>query len=137
MDILLEKAIELANLLKEDDRCKAILAAQQAADADETLQALIGDFNMKRIAINTEETKENGEQDADKLRELNTELRSIYASIMANEHMMAYNQAKEALDGIVNKMHIALNLAAAGQDPAIAAQEGGCSGDCGSCGGCH
>ena len=41
------------------------------------------------------------------------------------------------LDGIVNKLHMAINLAAAGQDPAMAAQEMSCSGDCGSCGGCH
>jgi hypothetical protein len=72
----------------------------------------------------------------EKLRELNTELRSIYASVMANEHMMAYQEAQGELEGLVNKMHLAINLAAQGQDPNLAAQEG-CTGNCGTCGGCH
>lgn len=137
MDTLLQMAIDLGYQLKEDARAQAVAAASAAADADEALQQMIGDFNLKRMAINTEETKEEGERDAEKLRQLNTELRAIYASIMANDRMMAYNQAKTELDALVNKLHMAINLAAAGQDPAMAAQESTCSGDCGSCGGCH
>ncbi len=136
MDILVQMAIDLACQLQEDERCQAVLAAQQAADADENLQQLIGEFNMKRIAINNEETKEEG-RDADKLKTLNQEIRDIYAAVMANEQMMAYNDAKTALDQLVGKIHTAINLAVQGQDPNLAAQEISCSGDCGSCGGCH
>ncbi len=136
MDILVQMAIDLACQLQEDARCKAVLAAQQAADADEGLQQLIGDFNLKRIAINNEETKEEG-RDADKLRQLNQEIRDIYTAVMANEHMLAYNEAKTALDQLVGKIQTAINLAVQGQDPNLAAQEISCSGDCGSCGGCH
>ena len=50
---------------------------------------------------------------------------------------MAYNNAKSELDVLVNKIHFAINLAVQGQDPNLAAQESGCTGDCGSCGGCH
>ena len=137
MDTILQMAIDLAIQLKEDPRCQAILQAQSAADADEELQKMIGDFNLKRMTINSEETKDEGERDMEKLRDLNTELRSVYAAIMANEHMMAYNQAKTDLDAIVNKIHLAINLAIQGQDPNLAAQESACSGDCSSCGGCH
>lgn len=136
MDTLLAMAIDLAVQLQADPRCEAVRAAAAAADADEQLQALISEFNLKRIAINTEESKAEGESDPEKIRELNTELRSIYASIMANEHMIAYQTAQGALEEIVNKMHLAINLAAQGQDPNLAAQEG-CSGNCGTCGGCH
>ncbi len=137
MDTILQMAIDLAYQLQQDERCQAVLTAQKEADADEALQKLIGDFNLKRIAVNAEETKEDGEQDAAKLRELNTELRAIYAAIMANERMMAYNQAKTALDELVGKIQIAINLAVQGRDPELAAQQSGCTGDCGSCGGCH
>jgi len=137
MDVLVEMAIDLASQLQADDRCQAVFAAQQAADADETLQQLIGDFNLKRMAINTEEMKDEGERDAEKLRTLNTELRSIYADIMSNEHMVAYNGAKTALDELVRKIQTAINLAVQGQDPSLAAQEMSCGGDCSSCGGCH
>ena len=135
MDTLLAMAIDLAVQLQADPRCQAVLEATQAADADEGLQNLIKEFNLKRIAINTEESKEEG--DPAKLRQLNEELRSIYATVMAHEKMMAYNQAKSELDVLVNKIQFAINLAAQGQDPNLAAQESACSGDCGSCGGCH
>lgn len=136
MDTLLAMAIDLAVQLQADSRCEAVRQAAAAADADEGLQALISEFNLKRIAINTEENKPEEERSAEKLRELNTELRSIYASVMANEHMMVYQNAQSELENLVNKMHLAINLAVQGQDPNLAAQEG-CTGNCGSCGGCH
>ena len=135
MDTLLAMAIDLATQLQADPRCEAVMAATKAADEDETLQNLISEFNLKRIAINTEEGKEDC--DPAKLRQLNEELRGIYASVMAHEKMMAYNAAKSELDALVNKMQFAITLAAQGQDPNLAAQETSCSGDCGSCGGCH
>ena len=135
MDTLLAMAIDLAVQLQADPRCEAVLAATKAADDDATLQGLISEFNLKRIAINTEETKDDA--DPEKIRQLNQELREAYAAVMANEKMMAYNEAKGELDVLVNKIHFAINLAIQGQDPNLAAQEISCSGDCGSCGGCH
>lgn len=137
MDTLVAMAIDLACQLQEDERCQALLHAQKAADDDASLQALIGEFNLKRMAINTEEGKEGDERDAEKIRQLNTELREVYASIMQNEHMMAYNNAKTTLDALVQKIQAAITLAVQGQDPNLAAQASACSGDCGSCGGCH
>lgn len=135
MDTILDMAIDLAVQLQADPRCEAVLAATKAADDDAALQALISEFNLKRIAINTEETKEDA--DPEKIRQLNQELREAYAAVMANEKMMAYNEAKAQLDVLVNKIQFAINLAIQGQDPNLAAQEISCSGDCGSCGGCH
>ncbi len=137
MDVLVEMAIDLGCQLQEDSRYLALRAAQQAADEDEQLQKLIGEFNLKRMAINAEEQKAEKEQDAEKLRTLNTALRSVYADIMQNEHMIAYNEAKEPFDALVQKINTAIALAAQGQDPASAAEESGCTGNCGSCGGCH
>ena len=137
MDVLVEMAIDLGCQLQEDSRYLALRAAQQAADEDEQLQKLIGEFNLKRMAINAEEQKAEEEQDAEKLRTLNGALRSVYADIMQNEHMVAYNEAKEPFDALVQKINTAIALTAQGQDPAAAAEESGCTGNCGSCGGCH
>lgn len=137
METLVAMAIDLGCQLQEDERFLALQKAQKVADADEDLQKLIGEFNLKRLALNTEETKEEAERDAEKMRTLNTELRDIFARVMANENMMAFNDARTALDALVNKLHAAISLAAQGQDPNLAAQEGSCSGDCSSCGGCH
>ncbi len=137
MEVLVEMAIDLACQLQGDDRYLAVRTAQEEADKDEALQQLIGDFNLKRMAINQEESREDGQRDAEKLRTLNTELRDIYARVMANPHMMAYQTAKEALDALVGKINAAIALAVQGQDPNLAAQDGSCNGDCSSCGGCH
>ena len=135
MDTLLAMAIDLATQLQADPRCEAVMAATKAADEDENLQSLISEFNLKRLAINTEEGKE--EADPEKIRQLNQELRECYAAVMANEKMVAYNEAKGELDQLVNKIQFAINLAAQGQDPNLAAQESNCTGNCGTCGGCH
>ncbi len=137
MDALVEKAIELALELQQDERYLAVKKAQEDADNDQELQDLIGEFNLKRIAINEEETRDDGPRDADKLRALNTEIREVYAEIMANEHMVAYTTVKTELDVLMNKINAALTLALQGQDPHAAAEVSNCSGDCGSCGGCH
>ena len=59
MDTLLAMAIDLATQLQADPRCEAVRAAAAAADADEQLQTMISEFNLKRIAINTEENPDN------------------------------------------------------------------------------
>ena len=135
-EVLVNMAIDLGYQIQGDERSTAMRAAQAAADADEALQQLIGDFNIKRMNINQEESKAEGEQDAAHLRQLNEELRAVYGQIMANEHMIAYNTAHTALDELVRKINAAIALAVQGQDPALAAQESGCTGNCGSCGGC-
>lgn len=136
MDTLLNMAIDLAVQLQADPRCEALQAAAKAADEDTALQEMISEFNLKRMAISNEESK-GDECDPEKIRQYNQELRETYAKVMANESMMAYNNARSELDVLVNKMHFAINLAVEGQDPNLAAQESNCAGDCSSCGGCH
>lgn len=137
MDKLLEMAKDLGYALQEDARYLKTKAAQEAADADEALQQLIGDFNLKRMAINTETAKEDDERDNEKLATLNRELRAVYAQIMENAHMQAYNAAKGELDKLTNGMMAILNMAVQGLDPDTYEESEGCSGNCSSCSGCH
>lgn len=137
MDLVLDMTRELAEALQQDERYIKMQMAQAAADEDESLQALIGEFNLKRIAVNTETTKDEGERDGERIRQLDTELRAVYAELMANEHMKAYQSAKEEFDLLMNKMTRVLTLAAQGEDPYEIDTEAGCAGNCASCGGCH
>lgn len=137
MDMILDMTRELAEAMQQDERYIKMQMAQAAADEDEALQALIGEFNLKRIAVNAEATKNEGEKDGEKLRRLNEELRAVYAQVMANEHMKGYQTAKEEFDGVLNKMMRILTLASQGEDPYEADIESSCSGNCASCGGCH
>ena len=53
MDII-EQARELGRQIQKDDRYLKVQIAQQNSDNDKELQALIGEFNLKRMNINTE-----------------------------------------------------------------------------------
>ena len=76
--------------------------ASEDCDGDAVLQNMIGDFNLKRMAINNEANKD--ERDDDKLQQLNNELRLLYGQIMQNDHMQAYNAAKQDLDALLNRV---------------------------------
>ncbi len=136
METLLEMAKDLGHAIQADERFMRVQMAQAAADEDEALQALIGEFNLKRMAINAEAAKGEGEQDEDKVRTLNEELRAVYAQVMANESMAAYNAAKTEMDKLTNGIGAILNMAAQGLNPDDY-DEHACSGNCSSCGGCH
>ena len=84
MDII-EQARELGRQIQKDDRYLKVQIAQQNSDNDKELQSLIGEFNLKRMNINTEAQKEDRSEE--KLQKLNQELRACYASIMKNENM--------------------------------------------------
>ena len=135
MEKLLELAKELGHAIQADERFVRVQMAQAAADEDEALQALIGEFNLKRMAINAEAAKGEAQDEA-KMRTLNEELRAVYARVMANESMAAYNEAKTELDKVTNAIGAILNMAAQGLNPDDY-DEHACSGNCGSCGGCH
>lgn len=136
MEQILEMAKELGHAIQQDERFVKVQAAQLQADNDAALQELIGEFNLKRMAINGESAKPEAEQDAEKMKQLNTELRDVYARVMANESMAAYNEAKTALDAILNGVGAIINMAAQGLNPDDY-DEHQCGGNCSSCGGCH
>ena len=135
MDILMAMAKEMGAALQQDDRYVALQMAQAKADEDKDLQDLIGEFNLKRMALMTEDEKE--ERDEEKLRKLDEELREVYARVMANESMQAYNTARAAMDQLLGNIQRVLTLSAQGEDPAAIDTEHSCGGNCGSCGGCH
>ena len=137
MDKILELTKDLAHEIQMDERFVRMQLAQQAADADEGLQTLIGDFNLKRMALATETAKDDDKKDPDKMKKPDEELRALYAEVMSNENMKAFNVAKAGMDELMNGVSRILTLAAQGVDPDSADMEASCSGNCSTCGGCH
>ncbi|MBQ7965232.1 MAG: YlbF family regulator [Ruminococcus sp.] len=132
---LIALARQLGHAIQEEKAYKDLRAAQTAADNDKELQDLIGEFNLKRMAINNEACKED--RDEEKLRALNEEMRSSYASIMSNENMIAYNDAKTALDTVMQRVMAIITQSADGEDPDTTDFSPSCTHDCSTCGGCH
>ncbi len=135
MDII-TMARELGKAIQQEEAYIKLHEVQNKADADTELQSLIGEFNLKRMSINNEASKQ--ERDQEKLSQLNTEMREVYSKIMSNENMIAYNEAKEAFDAVANRVLAIVQQSAEGADPETADySQSSCSGSCETCGGCH
>ncbi len=134
MDVI-QMARELGKAIQQQECYAAFLQAKENNDNDEALQKAIGDFNLLRMNINAEMSK--SDKDAEKLKAMDTELREMYQSIMENENMARYNEAKQEIDRIVSDVNTILMMSVNGEDPEkidLAA----CTGNCATCGGsCH
>ncbi len=136
MDII-KNAKELAKALQQSDEYVLMEEARKKSDSNSSLQEKISNFNLKKIAYNHESTHEN--PDNEKLEKLDREIREIYQSIMQDEDMIAYSEAKTQVDALMKKIEYVLAMALNGQDPETieVPETSGCSGNCSSCGGCH
>lgn len=134
MDSIL-KFKEAATAFQKDERYLAFEKARKANDSDPTLQTAISEFNLTRADLNNEIGK--GERDEEKVQKLNTRINELYNSIMSNETMLAYNKAKEDIEGFMNYVNAILNAAIDGGDPMLVDEpEADCGGSCDSCAGC-
>ena len=124
MDVI-AMARELGAALQQCDEYTAYNVAKSAADGDEVLQGMIGEFNLKKLALSAEVQKED--KDQEKLAALNEEVRT----------MAAYNTTKSELDRLLNFLQQILVYSANGEDPATIEEETSCGGDCSGCSGCH
>lgn len=128
---------EAAQIMQQSEQCLAYDAARKAYDADDNLQAKIGEFNLCRLDLNNEMSKE--ERDNEKIAELNEQTSRLYAEIMESASMVALNEAKENIEKLINHVNAIINTAIEGGDPmAVEEPQEECGGSCGSCGGgCH
>lgn len=134
MDII-QMARELGAALQQSDEYAAYTLAKNAADGDQKLQDMIGEFNLKKLSLSTEVQKTD--KDQEKLTALNGEVRQLYGQIMAYPAMAAYNTTKGELDRVVNFIQQIILYSANGEDPQTIQEESSCGGDCSGCAGCH
>lgn len=134
---LLEMAKQLGKELQKDPRYLAFRAAAEANDNDEELQSIIAEFNQKRLDLSNEE--DSGNPDADRVRALQEEVKTLYGQIMSNRSMAAYQGVRAEFEQLLDGINRVIAMSAAGQDPDKfdPAAASGCPGDCSACGGCH
>ena len=129
MDVI-EKAKELAMAIAQDERCVRLQSAKALNETDTGLQELLGKFNLKKMMLSAEYKKVP--LDDAKLKTLEEELRGMYADIMANPRMTAFNDAKKDMDDMLSHVNSIIQVAIDGE-----AETGGCTGSCESCHGCQ
>lgn len=133
MDVI-EQTRKLGQAIQEDIRYKAFMSAKKENDENAELQEQIGQFNILRMSLDAELSKDD--KSDDKVKELNEKIREVYNQIMSTESMKRYNTAKIGMDLMMNEINTLINLCAAGEDP-LTAEASSCSGNCSSCSGCH
>lgn len=134
MDII-ETARQLGTTIQQDERYKKFLKAKLGRDNDANLQSQIGEFNLLRLELDKELSKQ--EKDDAKVQELNEQLREMYSKIINHETMKEYMQTKMVVDEIVNEINAIIGASLNGEDPMTVDPHAHCGGDCSSCGGCH
>lgn len=134
MDVI-ELTRDLGKAIQEDDRYKLFNVAKEKADNDTELQDMIGQFNLKRMALTN--ALSAPEPDQEKLDALDKELKSLYEVVMQKPGMIEFNATKQAVDEMMKFVNQILTASVNGDDPYTVEESHDCGGNCGSCGGCH
>ena len=135
MDII-EITRQLGAAIQQDERYLAFHEARRANEADNDLNDLINKIQLIHMSYQHEAAKDNA--DEEKLEAYDKEFSEVYKTVMDNENMIRYEAARKAVDDMMNNITQLLSLCVQGQDPMTCEpEEHNCSGDCGSCGGCH
>ena len=133
---VIEMARELGKKIQQEESYILLNTAQQAVEEDEELQEKIAEFNMKRYELTQEITK--ADRDDKKIEELDKVVRELYDIATNHEKMVAYNNAQDEFNEMFEYVLHIIQMSATGDDPDTIErpEQGGCSGDCSSCGGC-
>ena len=136
MDVLI-KTRELGAVIQQDERYQAFIAAKNANDADTELNGLIGKLNLIQMSYQNESAKDTPNEE--KLQGYDKEFQDVYALVMRNPHMQAYEAAKHEIDHMMNDVMQLLTMCVNGEDPETCelVHDDGCTGSCSTCGGCH
>lgn len=140
MEELIKMARDLGVAIQKSDIYTNIQKATEANDVDDALQAEIEEFNSTRTEMS--QMMQSGEKDEAKMAEMDSKLKGLYESVMANPNMTKFNEAKDQVDQLMNGIQTILMGSVNGDDPTTIEafpDAGGCSsGGCSGCGGgCH
>lgn len=133
---VIEKTRELGKLLQESEEYKTYIDAKRVNDTDTVLQNMIGEFNILRMKLNQEMSKQD--KNADEMKRLDGEIKELYGKIMSNRSMAEYTAASEKMEKLVNSINYIISQSVNGEDPMTCPETApSCSGSCSTCGGCH
>ena len=133
---IISMARELAKELQKDEAYISYHAACALNDDDDELQKQIEHYNLIRMNYQQESQKDS--PDSEKLSQYADEANQLYDVIMQNKNMQIYQESRSKIDALMKFINTILVESVNGRDPdEIQEPAGGCSGNCGSCAGCH
>lgn len=124
-----EKAHELGTMLAESDEFKRLEKAKEAQSADGEAALVLMNYNKKREEL-VKQASEPGISN-EKMQEIRNKMEEEVNKLNANKNIAEFMAAMEAFNEVMEGVN---SIVTSYISPR---QEGGCSGNCGSCGGCH
>ena len=104
---------------------------EKAAESDPAAAEAMGRYMELHAAVNQE--MGNEEPDAEKIARLGREMDEIQQTLSALPAVEEMTAARQRFSGLMDQVNKILEFIITGD----VQESGGCSGNCGSCGGCH
>jgi cell fate (sporulation/competence/biofilm development) regulator YmcA (YheA/YmcA/DUF963 family) len=126
-----EKIIEMAKclgqIIKEDEKIKALNEAQEAYNQDPDVLLLTTEYTVQQQLLMEEYANANNKETIDKI---NARINAIYNQVLETKAYKAYESAQNEVNELMQLVNDTISAE-------ITGQSGGCTHDCSTCGGCH
>lgn len=132
MDMVFQKTRELGQALLESETYQRMKEAEDRAMQNQEAAALMTAFLEKRTEL--QQMMQDGNPDPGAMKRLSDEMDSCQERLQMMDDITALTEARSEFTGLINQVNQVLQFIVTGRmdDP-----EGGCSGSCETCGGCH
>lgn len=130
MENVFKKTRELGEALLECEVYTRMKKAEDKAMQNQEAAQLMGQLLENRSTIQGMMQSENPDPAA--LKKLSDEMDSIQERLQMMDDIVALTEARSEFTGLINQVNQVLQFIVTGR-----MDDGGCAGDCSSCGGCH
>ena len=130
MDEVFAKTRELGEALLECEVYKNMKAAEEKAMGNEEAARLMGEMLEKRSAI--QEAMHEPNPDPAALKRMSDEMDGIQERLQMMDDIVQLTQARGEFNSLINQINQVLQFIVTGR-----MDDGDCSGNCSTCGGCH
>ncbi len=134
MNEIIEMAQSLGQAIADSEEIKVFREMEKIYYEDEEAQRVMQEYEDSRAKM-TVKAKETG-MTPENLALFQKEMKSSMDKLMANKTVKEYLEAKSNFNEIIKRVNAIISFCIQGEEQDLAS-EGGCSGNCGSCGGCH
>ena len=132
MDIIFEKTRELGQALLESDVYKKMKDAEEKAMQNVEAAEMMALYLEKRSQI--QEMMEVENPDPGAMKRLSDEMDEVQQKLQMVDDIVALTTARAEFNGLIGQINQVLQFIVTGR---MTDEEGGCTGSCNSCSGCH
>lgn len=132
MDIIFEKTRELGQALLESEAYQKMKTAEEKAMQNAEAAEMMALYLEKRSQI--QEMMEVENPDPGAMKRLSDEMDDVQQKLQMVDDIVELTNARAEFNGLIGQINQVLQFIVTGR---MTEEEGGCTGSCNSCSGCH